>query len=57
MSTGVTAETVWVLGEATDEEITAVLAALSRRDVAPPAGYERWRRERLRAIGCGPRHV
>jgi hypothetical protein len=44
-------EPVRVRGHATAEEVVAVLAALSRQDVAEePTGYELWRRRRLRAI-------
>ncbi len=44
-----TTDPVRVRGQATREEVAAVLAALARPADAPSA-YERWRRQRLAAI-------
>jgi hypothetical protein len=53
-------EQIEVRGDATPDEIAAVLAAVDaalRERGRPPAesGYERWRRERLRALGRSSR--
>jgi hypothetical protein len=41
-----------VRGDATAEEVAAVVTALSgRRPARVVSGYERWRRGRLRALG------
>ena len=51
------ADPVVVRGNATPEEVAAVLAALQRAGaeapVRAPDGYERWRRTRLTAIARG----
>ena len=46
---------VEVRGNATAEELAAVLAVVAQRDAAPPRmhPYERWRKARLAALhGC-----
>lgn len=49
-------ESVRVRGDATAEEVVALLAALSRHEaVDEPSGYELWRRRRLRAISTTAR--
>ncbi len=43
-----------IRGEATAEELAAVLAALRERPVPAPDPYERWRATRLRVLRARP---
>lgn len=44
------ADQITVRGNASAEEIAALLATLSRRQVEEPSRYERWRQTRLAAL-------
>jgi hypothetical protein len=54
--TGLRVDEIAVRGNATDEELAAVLAALAERQAREPSGYERWRSGRLAALRRSGEH-
>ena len=54
--TGLRVDQIAVRGNATDDELAAVLAALAERQAREPSAYERWRSGRLAALRQSREH-